>query len=222
MGLFSWLKKKPKTPQAMVVLESSKLKEELADRDEEKKLKQAAVSLERLEQPRTEILMPAVEHPLLSIQDRISKIEELYRRIDGKLDQLDTKVATKEQVEEVKSLIHEDMAKGDQVLANLSDLEGKIGHLRLARAQIKRKVASTQDQLTHELTHLGSVNSKLTLLESHKKILNVISKHSLGAAEVAQKLGYTRQYVWNRLKELEEQKVVGHKKDGRQVTYFIR
>jgi DNA-binding transcriptional ArsR family regulator len=214
MGILDWLTKKVSISQTPADLEPSEMKKTFSKRERQEMALEGAISLEKLESPKTKVLSPPVEHPLLTIQDRISKLEDIYRQLNEKIASVDQKMATRHDIDDVKVLINEDLAKGNKILHGIDSIDSKVDILRKAREELTHDITTSRRKLTR-------VDASLTLLESHQKILAELRSKSQSTVELHRKLGFTRQYLWNRLKELENAGIVEKFRDSRQTKYRV-
>lgn len=164
---------------------------------------------------------PTVEHPLLTIQDRISKLEEIYKSLNDRIILIDGKMATKNDISDLKAIMQEDLIREEDILAGIDNLSNKLDSLRKVRAELIRQVDASQDELTRKQELLKSVNQKIELIECDEKIINSLREGDASTIELAEKLGLTRQYIWGRLKELEAGGYVKSAKSGRKTKYHL-
>jgi len=163
------------------------------------------------------MLVPPVEHPLLTIQDKISKLEEIYRRLDEKVDQL----ATREDAEEIKDMLSESLERGGDLAAVVSRIEERVEFLQEQKRELTRKIDVSTVELTQNLERLSRVEKELELLKIDQDILNSLKEQEMSTIELSKKLGYTRQHLWGRLKRLQEAGIVESFKEGRQTKYRV-
>lgn len=216
-----FLFKKSKKGKEKVVVESSELKKELVSRHNEEDSGRNTVTLENMVSTEPKVYSPAVEHPLLTIQDRISKLEDIYRSLDDKLVIIDGKVATKQDVEGIKAMVHDDLVKGDMVLKGIDGLEERLDGLRKVRAELTRQVDETTRQLTRKAETLDKVDGEIELLECDQRIMDALKSSDKSTIELAKELALTRQYIWGRLKELQALGYVELIKRGRKTKYHL-
>ncbi|MCD6523023.1 MAG: winged helix-turn-helix transcriptional regulator [Candidatus Diapherotrites archaeon] len=226
MGFLSWLLKKKRSEEKKNEEEPLKHRKEEEIQVNKKKelisgIKEQTIALESLNAPEQRVYSPAVEHPLLTIQDRISKLEELYRSINEKLDVIGEDMAKKHDLEDIKALINEDIVKEDRILSGIVDINDRIRELEERKAELTRQIDNTTRQLTQDITELTHVEQTIELLEADKKILDALAKEELSTLELVDRVGYTRQYIWERLKALQEAGYVRSIKKGRRTKYQI-
>ncbi len=201
--------------------EESELKKSLAGRVSEEDAGRKALLLEDINVKEPKMYSPAVEHPLLTIQDRISKLEDIYRSLNGKLSEMNTKIATKQDIKEVKALVSQDILNGEQVIAGIDSLGSRLEKLRTAREVLTRQVDETTRQLTRKAETLSKVDKEISLLECDQNILNALGGGDKSTIELAKELSLTRQYIWGRLKELQAAGYVKSIKKGRKTKYHL-
>ena len=226
MGFLSWLLKKKRSEEKKNEEEPLKHRKEEEIQVNKKKelisgIKEQTIALESLNAPEQRVYSPAVEHPLLTIQDRISKLGELYRSINEKLDVIGEDMAKKHDLEDIKALINEDIVKEDRILSGIVDINDRIRELEERKAELTRQIDNTTRQLTQDITELTHVEQTIELLEADKKILDALAKEELSTLELVDRVGYTRQYIWERLKALQEAGYVRSIKKGRRTKYQI-
>ncbi|MBN3037319.1 MAG: winged helix-turn-helix transcriptional regulator [Candidatus Diapherotrites archaeon] len=179
------------------------------------------MSLTRGGRPEEQVYSPTVEHPLLTIQDRISKLEETYRSMSHKIDNIDVKVATKYDIDELKAIMSEEVMKDDKILDSVTSIDQKIDLLGELKRQLTRQIGQTTNELTHELTQLTHVETGLELLAAHKQLIDALEAEPLSTIELTKRIGFTRQYLWERIKELKDAGYVRSIKQGRQTKYKL-
>jgi biotin operon repressor len=214
MGFADWIvrkltKRKPRAGGA----ESSQLKKALESRYTEEEGR-STVTLTKMDTPSHQMFTPAVEHPLLTIQDRISKLEETYRSLSERLMSVDVKVATKHDIEDVKHLLNTGLKNDDRVLGGIDDLSASIDKLKQEREHLTKSIETSSKQL-------AQVDQTLQQLECDEKITNALASGDMSTIELAEKLGFTRQYVWERMKSLTTAGKVSSVKRGRQTKYAL-
>lgn len=163
------------------------------------------------------MLVPPMEHPLLTIQDKISKLEEIYRRLDEKVERL----ATKEDADEIKDMLSESLERGGDLAAVVSRIEERVEFLQEQKRELTRKIDMSTTELTQNLDRLGRVERELELLKIDRDILESLREREMSTIELSQKLGYTRQHLWGRLKRLQKNGMVECFKEGRQTKYRL-
>ena len=213
MGLREWLKKKFGKRKSE--------KSELRKAFEKKRKSERTVTLrksESLPMPEQVVYSPAVEHPLLTIQDKISRLEEIYK---GLSERIERRVATKEDVKEVKELIKEGLEKEENILVGINKLDDRMEQLERKKRELTQKVSTKSQELAEDVKQLEKVERELLLLETDKKILETLSREPLSTIELSEKLGYTRQYLWSRLKEMEKHGLIKKRREGRKTKYFL-
>lgn len=207
MGILNWLfgrrRKKKKKLVKIVKPKEGNLKEVSAGESERLVVLTSAAALDVPQKTYS----PTVEHPLLSIQDRISKLEELYRG-------LNLKVATKQDASDIKNMLEFNTAKVEGVAGKVKSMDEKLDSLQERKRQLTR-------QLTHQQEELEEVEEEIGLLDADKKILGLLSEGEVSTMEIADKLSFTRQYVWARMKELTNSGKVTSVKRGRQTKYSL-
>ena len=166
-----------------------------------------------MEMPEQRIISPTVEHPLLSIQDKLSKVEELTRIINERLINLDTKVATKEEIKELGKTVKDE---GDRIVGTIDE---RLTGLYEKKAELTRQLDMSTHQFTNQLTHLTQIEGNIQLLEADKKILRSLKDKAKSTLELSKDVKFSRQYLWNRLKELEDEGYVEKIKSGRRIKY---
>jgi uncharacterized membrane protein len=208
MGLFDWFKKDKK--------ERSGLRKAF----EEKRESERTVTIQKSESlPAMEhVYTPTVEHPLLSIQDKMTKLEEIYRSLNEKVDK---KLATKEDVTEMRGMLSESLEKSESIMGGINDLDKKIVLFEGRKSELTRKIDTSNYELTQDLGELKQVERTLKLLEADKKVLGVLDSGELSTIELSEKVGYSRQYLWGRLKQMENNGLVKSFKTGRQTKYAL-
>jgi uncharacterized membrane protein len=164
------------------------------------------------------VYSPSIEHPLLTIQDRIARLEEIYRSLNEKIEH---KVATREDVEKVRVIVENNSIKEDAILGRVKDLKGELARLEEKKRELTRKVDVSTEELTQNLRELKSVEESIDLLETDKKVLDALKERDSSTIELSESLGYTRQYLWGRLKHLQTAGLVESKKVGRQTKYSV-
>ncbi|RLG69010.1 MAG: hypothetical protein DRO11_08325 [Methanobacteriota archaeon] len=220
MGFASWLKKKLLRKKTQRLPEPSQLKRAMETKySTEHGAK--TVTLSKMETPSQQVVSPAVEHPLLTIQDRMSRLEEIYRSMNDKMTVLDGKVATKRDIEDVKSLIGDDLDKGDQVLHGIDALSLDIISLRAEKDTLNQTIEMSAREIEEKRKRLTTVESQIERMECDDKIIQALEGGDMSTIELAEKLGFTRQYVWERLKELSSSGAVKSIKKGRQTKYVL-
>ena len=221
MGIFDVLFKKKRVKREGGPVESSQLKKKLARDYATEDSGRKTLVYENMLSEEPKVYSPAVEHPLLTIQDRISKLEDIYRSLNDKLAVIDGKVATKTDVGEIKALVHDDLLKGDMVLMGIDRLGDRLESLRKVRNELTRQVDETTRQLTRKEELLESVGSEIELLECDQNILNALKTADKSTIELAKELSLTRQYIWGRLRELQLLGYVSSVKKGRKTKYRL-
>lgn len=205
MGLIDWFKG----------IKKSEKKSELKKSFEKSERTLTIQKSEDLNPP-PEIYSPTVEHPLLTIQDRISKLEEIYRSMNEKIDK---KLATKEDSESIRLLVGQNLDKSEQIMGNLDNLDKKLVLLEGTKGELTRKIDTSTYELTQDLGKLQQVERSIKLLEADKRILEALGRDELSTIELSAKVGYTRQYLWGRLKQMQDDGLVTSFKTGRQTKY---
>ncbi|MCK4327211.1 MAG: winged helix-turn-helix transcriptional regulator [Candidatus Diapherotrites archaeon] len=221
MGMFDFLRKKSKKTKAKPTLEESELKKTLSKRHEQKNTPEATMLMESMEVQAPRVYSPAVEHPLLTIQDRISKLEEIYKSMNDRVIVIDGKVATKQDIDDLKAMVHEDISKGDRVLVGIDGLGDKLEDLRATRGELTRQVDTSRHELTRQVKALDEIDEKIDLLECDEKIINALGESELSTIGLAEEIGLTRQYIWGRLKALQAAGYVESVKSGRKTKYRL-
>jgi biotin operon repressor len=166
-----------------------------------------STTLSTLKEPSSQVYAPTVEHPLLSIQDKMSKLEEIYRR-------LEEKVATRQDIAELRELMREGVSKEDSIIRGIEGIDRKIMELHQRKEVLAKKIDVSGEELV-------KVEKELEVLEADKKIINLLSEGDYSTIEIAAKIGYTRQYIWGRLRAMEEGGKVQSLKVGRQTKYKL-
>lgn len=231
MGLLDFFRKKEKEKS-----ENKKKKSDFRKAMEDQK-SERTVSIQKSESlniPKEEIYSPTFEHPLLTMQDKLVRIEELYRSLNERVEkQLATKedvrvlaskedvrvLANKEDLKDIEEKISESLEKSESIIGGLDNLERKIGLLEQKKQDLSERIDSTTYELTKDLGELEEVEKTINLLEADKKILDILKSKKLSTIELSEELGYTRQYLWGRLKRMQDQDLVESFKEGRQTKY---
>ena len=220
MGLFDFLHTKKK-PKKKAKLEDSELKKELSTRHEQKNNHESAMLMEEIGVQSPRVYSPTVEHPLLTIQDRMSKLEEIYKSINDRIILMDGKIATKQDIDDLKAMVHEDISKGDRVLIGIENLGGKIENLKKARDDLTRQVDASKEELTRKVEAIDAIDEKIEMLECDEKIVEALRGKEMSTIGLAEEIGLTRQYIWGRLKELQKAGYVESVKTGRKTNYRL-
>lgn len=218
MGLLSWLLKKKKKPIKFKEKGEKELKEENIIYSG---IKEQTISLNKLETPEQQVFSPPVEHPLLTIQDRISKLEALYRSINEKLSFINENMAKKGDIDEIKAIMNEDIVKEDKILSGIKGINEQLKTLERRRIELTRQVDDTTRQLTQNIAELTHIERTIELLEADKKIIDALSHEELSTLELVKRVGYTRQYIWERLKALQSAGYVKSIRYGRRTKYCL-
>ena len=221
MGLFDFLKAKDKKQKQKPEPVESELKKALSERTEQRNSAENTVMMETLEVEAPKVYSPAVDHPLLTIQDRISKLEEIYRTMSDRIVIMDGKVATKQDIDDLKAMVHEDLARGGDILTGIDNLGGQLGELKKARAELTRQVDTSKEQLTRQVDTLEKIDQKIELLECDQRIIEALREGGMSTIGLASKIGLTRQYIWGRLKALQKAGYVKSVKTGRKTKYQL-
>lgn len=221
MGLLDFLFKKSKKKGDKMELESSELKKSLGERYEQDSGSEKTVILEKMVSEEPKVYSPAVEHPLLTIQDRISKLEEIYKSLNDKIVVIDGKVATKQDIDDLKAMVHEDLARGGDILAGIEGLGDRLESLRKVRSELTRQVDASRDELTRKVDTLDQIDKEIELLECDQKIIESLKQGDKSTIELSKELGLTRQYIWGRMKALQAGKYVKSVKKGRKTKYKL-
>jgi len=221
MGLLGFLFKKNKKKEGEKEAERSELKKAFVKGYAVEDSGRKAVLLENMLSEEPKLYSPAVEHPLLTIQDRISKLEDIYRSLNDLLVVIDGKVATKQDIESIKALVHDDLQKGDLMLMGIGQLGERLDSLRKVRNELTRQVDETTRQLTRKAETLEKIDGEIELLECDQKIIAALEGEDKSTIELAKDLSLTRQYIWGRLKELQALGYVNPIKRGRKTKYHL-
>ena len=201
--------------------EESKLAKELKKRAEQEVQSGLSIMVEEVAQKAQMPVQTALAHPLLTIQEKITQLEEMYKGIDDKLVLLDGKVATKRDVSDIKGLFREDLEKEDRILEGVASLHGKLKFLDTRRRDLIRQVDKTTRQLTRQQDELTKVDEARSLLNIDQKMLNLLETKDYSTIELGKELGLSRQYLWQRLKSLEDAGHVRSVKKGRKTQYSL-
>jgi biotin operon repressor len=145
----------------------------------------------------------------------------VYRGINEKIIDLDRKVATKRDIEDVKELIHDDLDKGSQVIQGIDNLSLDILALRAEKETLDHTIEMSAREIEEKRKRLNTVKSQIERMECDDKIIQALKLGGMSTIELAEKLGFTRQYVWERLKELSNSGAVKSIKKGRQTKYTL-
>lgn len=162
-------------------------------------------------------MTPPVEHPLLTIQDKVSRLEEIYRHLDEKVELL----ATKEDAAEIKEMVSEGLVRGDDLIGMVSGIEERIRSLQEQKRELTHKIDASTMELTQNIGEVNRVERELELLRIDKKIVDSLKDEEMSTIELSKRLGYTRQHLWGRLKQLQEEGLVKSFKVGRQTKYRL-
>ena len=219
MGLLDFLKKKRKKEPPEN--DESELKKALSSKYEQDAGDQKTLALERMviEEPR--VYSPTVEHPLMTIQDRLARIEESYRSLNDRIVIIDGKVATKQDIDDLKAMVHEDLSKGDRILGEIDNLGDRMTGLRHAKDELTRQVDETKRKVTRQVETLKQIDEEIELVECDQKIVDALKEGDKSTIDLAKDIGLTRQYIWGRLKELQANGYVKSIKKGRQTRYHL-
>lgn len=182
---------------------------------------QRSMTLESFEQPAPKVYSPSIEHPLLTIQDKLAGLEESYRRIYEKVESIDERVATGQDMEEIRALLHEGLVKEEEIIHGIDGINAKMNSYEEQKVTLEQRIEASTDQLTQDINRLGEIHDKIELLDADKKIMEYLTTTEYSTIELSEKLDLSRQYVWERLKELASAGFVDSKKVGRQTKYFI-
>ncbi len=224
MGFAQWLKRKlsgKKPKESSQLRRTLEAKYAIEQGMAEAEGRTQTITMPKTEIPAQQIMTPNVEHPLLTIQDRMVRLEEIYRGLNDKIMVIDGKVATKHDIEDVKGLIGDDLDKGERVLAGIDNISLDILALRAEKEDLSHTIATSSRDIETRKKRLTKVEEQIGLMECDDKILDALGSSDLSTIELAEKLGFTRQYVWERLKELSKVNKVKSVKKGRQTKYVL-
>ncbi len=221
MGVLDFILKKKKKTNKKQAVEDAKLEQTISNTYQQKNSSKDALMMESIAVEQPQVYSPSVEHPLLTIQDRMTKLEEIYKSLNDRIIIIDGKVATKQDVDDLKSMLHEDLMQGDRMLSGIENLGNRLDSLRKVRDELTRQVDTSKDELTRKETVLDQVKTEIELMECDEKILEALSKGDASTIELSEKLDLTRQYIWGRLKELQSADYVKSVKSGRQTKYHL-
>jgi len=135
-------------------------------------------------------------------------------------EKIDKKVATREDTDELKVLVGQTLDKSNDIIGNITNLDRKLALLDGKKEELTRKIDTSTYELTQDLSNLQNVERSIKLLEADKKILEVLGDKELSTIELSEKLSYTRQYLWGRLKQMQADGLVTSFKSGRQTKYI--
>ncbi len=158
---------------------------------------------------------------LLSVYEKLAKLEEITRIIDERIMILDAKVATKDSIKEISDILLRISDKNENIFMKIDSINDKLSYLRELRNDIDYKIETTKKEINALENVKNKVDMELELLEAHKKIIDALSQNPSSTIDLAKKLGYTRQYVWERLQELKRVGYVDVKKEGRKTVYYL-
>lgn len=218
MSLKKWLKKLLEGEES-----SKKDKEELEgepNREERSFQRLNTVSIQK-ESEDEKVYSPSVQHPILSIQESISRLEELYRRIEDNTRIIEENMATQKDAKEIKSSLDEERDYEKELGEKIDNLGKKIETLKRERDEITEEIEESKSKMTRKMGELTKVDKKIELLEADRRIIKALSESSMSTIELSEDLDYTRQYIWERLKELKENEIVKSEKKGRKTKYSL-
>jgi uncharacterized membrane protein len=218
MGFLDFVFKKKKEKTAP---ERPELKKAMPEKYEQSDGARKMVSLAKMSTEEPKMYSQAFEHPLLTIQDRISKLEETYRSMNDKLGVINAKVATKDDVNELRGMVKDDIATGDKILDRVEGIDSRLSGLRKARDELTRQVDVSAKRLTQHSETLRKVDEEITLLECDQRIIDSLRNGDRSTIELSSQIGLTRQYIWGRLGELAKAGYVKSVKSGRQTKYHL-
>ncbi|GEM_PF-4351979 len=158
---------------------------------------------------------------LLAIYEKIAKIEEILRIIDDRLVILDAKVATKDEMRDIRQILAETNQNKADLSEKLSLINQKIDILAAKREELSKLESESKHLAESFNKEAKKVEKTLKILESHRKILEALRNGEKSTIDLANELGFTRQYVWERLQELKSAGFVDQKKKGRKTVYFL-
>lgn len=219
MGLLDFLKKKRKAKPPEN--DESELKKALSEKYEQEDGERKTLMLGNMSIEEPKVYSPTVEHPLLTIQDRLARIEETYRALNERIIIIDGKVATKQDIDDLKAMVHEDLSQGDRILGEITDLGGRLTGLRKTKEELTRQVDESTRKVTRNVEVIKKIDEEIELLECDQKIVDSLKERDKSTIELAKDIGLTRQYIWGRLKELQQGGYVKSVKKGRQTRYQL-
>ncbi len=158
---------------------------------------------------------------IIGVYEKLAKIEEILRIIDERLLLLDGKVATREDSRAIMDILSENSKNQDKFLSKLDEINLKLDVLSKVREKIDESIEKTEKHLDELKETEKKVRVQMELLETHKRIIEKLSERPMSTIELANSLGYTRQYVWERLQELKSAGYVDSRKEGRKTLYYI-
>ncbi len=157
----------------------------------------------------------------IAMYEKIVKIEEISRILEEKLDIIEKMMATKEDSRRIVEILNKSNEKQGNIDEKLSEIKEMIANLRKLKAEFTGQLTETTRQLTQLTEAKAEIDKNIELLEAHKKILEALKLGPKSSIDLARELGYTRQYIWERLQELKTSGYVNSRKEGRKTVYFL-
>ncbi len=157
----------------------------------------------------------------LALYDKIVRIEEISRIIEEKLDLIEKTMSTREDSRQIIDILRSGAQTQSNINNRLEDIDEKIESLRKLRSQFTGQLTETTRQLTELTKEKTIIDRNLRLLEAHKRILESLKAARKSSTDLSKELGYSRQYIWERLQELKASGYVNSTRVGRKTVYFI-
>ena len=159
--------------------------------------------------------------PLLAIYEKLARIEEITRIIDERLVLLDSKVATREDSKEIKEILIENSKNQRDLDSKLQEIDKLIRELKNKEKTYSTALEMATSQINEIKKEKEEISKRIELLEAHKRILELLKEKPRSSLEIAKDLGFSRQYVWERLQELKTAGYVDSRKEGRKNIYYL-
>ena len=157
----------------------------------------------------------------IPLYEKLAKIEEILRVVDDRLVILDAKVATRDDTRELKGILLDSNNKSDSISQKIDNIQERLSFLLRKKDELDKLEQQGEKIMKIAEKRKKIVENEIKLIESHYNIIDKLKSGPKTTKELALLLNFTRQYIWERIKELEEIGLVKQKKKGRKTYYYV-